>query len=175
MKNASLLAAAAALLAGSTGAHAAAVAQPAVKPLLSQRQVLSSYAAHRLVEACMQFGNPNVPIAIAVVDTAGNLLAFEAMEGSTETAIMTAQLKATTAARWRRPTSELFDRVNRHENRAPEFVGDFPQPGGFPIFSGTEVVGAVGAGGGAGTADDECAKHAIATVFGPNAVTARPN
>jgi glc operon protein GlcG len=170
------LVAAAALLASSTaGECAAAAAAPnAAKPLLSQRQVLSSYAAHRLVEACMQFGDPKVPIAIAVVDPAGNLLAFEAMEGSTETAILTAQLKAKTAARWRRPTEELFARVNKQENRAPEFVGDFPQPGGFPIFVGGEMVGAVGAGGGAGTADDECAKHALTAVFGAGVVTGRP-
>ena len=151
----------------------ALTAQAAEQALVSERKVLSSHAARRLVDACMAFG-ATVPLAIAVVDPAGNLLSFHAMEGSTETAILTAQLKAKTAARWRRPTEQLFDRVNNNVNRAPEWVGDFPQPGGFPIFVGGELLGAVGAGGGAGTQDDACAKHAIQTVFGAAALAARP-
>jgi uncharacterized protein GlcG (DUF336 family) len=154
----------------------AAIAAASEQGLISQRKVLSSVAAKRLVDACMEFGSrtPNVPIAIAVVDPSGNLLSFHAMEGSTETAILTAQLKAKTAARWRRTTEDLFQRVNEHVNRAPEFLGDFPQPGGFPLFIEGEMVGAVGAGGGAGAQDDACAKHAIETVFGASAVAARP-
>jgi uncharacterized protein GlcG (DUF336 family) len=51
-------------------------------------------------------------------------------------------------------------------------MGDFAQPGGFPIFIGNEMVGAIGAGGGIGNQDDECAQAAIKAVF-PNAVTSR--
>ena len=155
----------------------ASVAGASAQSLLSQRKVLSAAAAKRLVDACMEFGarTPNLPVAIAVVDPSGNLLSFHAMEGSTETTILTAQLKAKTAARWRRPTSELFDRVNNNVNRAPEFVGDFPQSGGYPLFIEGEYVGAVGAGGGGGgTHDNDCAEHAIRTVFGAAAVAARP-
>jgi hypothetical protein len=57
-------------------------------------------------------------------------------------------LKATTAAHWRRPTVELWERVNTQINRAPEWMGDLAQPGGFPILVGNEMVGAIGAGGG---------------------------
>ena len=56
-------------------------------------------------------------------------------------------------------------------NRAPEWLGDFPQPGGFPIFIGNDMVGAIGAGGAVGNQDDECAQAAIKAVF-PNATTA---
>jgi len=148
----------------------------AAQALVSERRQMSSYAARALVDACMEYGaRPNVPaLAIAVVDPAGNLLAFQAMEGATETAIMTAQLKAKTAARWRRATEELFERVNNNVNRAPEFVGDFPQPGGYPTFSNGELIGAVGAGGGAGEQDELCAKYAMEKVFGRNAVVGRP-
>ena len=62
--------------------------------------------------------------------------------------------------------------MNKQINRAPEWMGDFAQPGGFPIFIGTDLVGAVGAGG-VGTQDDECAEAAIKAVF-PNATTTRP-
>ena len=95
-------------------------------------------------------------------------------EGASETALKTAELKATTAAHWRRPTIELWDRVNKQVNRAPEWMGDFAQPGGFPIFIGTEMIGAIGAGGGIGNQDDECAQAAVKAVF-PNASTSRPS
>ena len=164
-------------LAAGTALSVACVADGlAAQSLVSERRQISSFAARALVDACMEYGSrPNVPpLAIAVVDPAGNLLAFQAMEGATETAIMTAQLKAKTAARWRRATEELFDRVNNNVNRAPEFVGDFPQPGGYPIFSNNDLLGAVGAGGGAGEADELCAKYALEKVFGRTAVAGRP-
>jgi uncharacterized protein GlcG (DUF336 family) len=144
--------------------------------LLADRKVVTSFAARKMAEVCMEFAaTRKIDVSLAVVDPAGNLLAFLAAENATETSILTAQLKAKTAARWRRPTAELFDRVNKQINRAPEFVGDFPQGGGFPLFINGELVGAVGAGGGGGgTMDDDCAKLAITTVFGAAAMQARP-
>lgn len=74
--------------------------------------------------------------------------------------------------RWRRATVELFDRVNNHVNHAPEWISDFPQPGGFPIHVESQIVGAVG--GGVGSVDDECAIAAVAAVFDDTASLARP-
>ena len=51
-------------------------------------------------------------------------------------------------------------------------MGDLAQPGGFPIFIGSEMVGAVGGGGANGNQDDECAEAAIKAVF-PEASTTR--
>lgn len=155
---------------------ASVMSAAAQQNLVADRKVVTSFAARKMAEACMDFAaRQKIDVSLAVVDPAGNLLAFLAAEGATETSILTAQLKAKTAARWRRPTAELFERVNKQINRAPEFVGDFPQGGGFPLFINGELVGAVGAGGGGGgTMDDECAKHAITTVFGAAAVQARP-
>jgi uncharacterized protein GlcG (DUF336 family) len=145
------------------------------QPLLETRKTLSPVAARRLVDACMSYATQKgfTALGIAVVDPDGNLLSFQGTEGATETALKTAELKATTAAHWRRPTAELFERVNKQINRAPEWIGDFPQPGGFPIYLGRDMVGAVGAGGAVGNQDDECAKAAIAAVF-PNASSASP-
>ena len=143
--------------------------------LTMERKILTNYAASQIVAACMAIAErDNANIAIAVVDPYGNLLAFQAAEDTTETGSMTAQLKAKTAARWRRATVELFDRVNNQVNRAPEWVGDFPQPGGFPIYVDGQIVGAVGAGGGVGSVDDECAVAAVEAVFGDTASLARP-
>ncbi len=142
--------------------------------LFSDRRVLSSLAAQKIVDACSAIAaKTRADIAIAVVDPSGNLLDFHAMEGATEAAITTAQLKAKTAARWRRTTEDLFQRVNKQVNRAPEFLGDFPQPGGYPLFVNGQLVGAVGAGGGNGSQDEDCAKAAIAQIFGKTVTIAR--
>jgi uncharacterized protein GlcG (DUF336 family) len=144
------------------------------QPLLATRKVITTAAARSLVDACIAYAGQKkyTALGIAVVDPDGSLLSFQGTEGATETALKTAELKATTAAHWRRPTIELWERVNKQINRAPEWMGDFAQPGGFPIFLGNEMVGAIGAGGGIGNQDDECAQAAIKAVF-PTASTSR--
>lgn len=144
------------------------------QPLLVTRKVITTAAARSLVDACVAYAAQKkyTALGIAVVDPDGTLLSFQGTDGATDTALETAQLKATTAAHWRRPTIELWERVNKQVNRAPEWMGDFAQPGGFPIFVGNEIVGAIGAGGGIGSQDDECAQAAIKAVF-PDALTTR--
>ena len=144
------------------------------QPLLATRKVITPGAARSLVDACVAFAAQKkyTALGIAVVDADGTLLSFQGTEGATATALETAELKATTAAHWRRPTIELWERVNKQVNRAPEWMGDFAQPGGFPIFIANEMVGAIGAGGGVGSQDDECAQAAIKAVF-PDAKTTR--
>jgi len=144
------------------------------QPLLVTRKVITTATARALVDACVTYAGQKkyAALGIAVVDPDGTLVSFQGTEGATQTALETAELKATTAAHWRRPTIELWERVNKQVNRAPEWMGDFAQPGGFPIFIGDEMVGAIGAGGGVGNQDDECAQAAIKAVF-PNASTTR--
>jgi glc operon protein GlcG len=143
------------------------------QPLLVTHRIITNAAARKLVDACLSYADQKKikALGISVVDPDGTLLSFQGTEGATETALKTAELKAITAAHWRRTTAELFERVNKQVNRAPEWMGDFPQPGGFPIFINNEMVGAVGAGGGVGNQDDECAQAAIKAVF-PNGSTA---
>jgi glc operon protein GlcG len=144
------------------------------QPLLATRKVITPVAARALVDACVAYAAQKkyTALGIAVVDPDGTLLSSQGTDGAADTALETAALKATTAAHWRRPTIELWERVNKHINRAPEWMGDFAQPGGFPIFIGNEIVGAIGAGGGIGNQDDECAQAAINAVF-PAASTTR--
>ena len=144
------------------------------QPLLVTRKVITMTAARRLIDACIAYADQKkyTALGITVVDPDATLLAFQGTEGAAKTALETAELKAKTAAKWQRPTIELWERVNKQVNRAPEWMGDFAQPGGFPIFLGKDMVGAVGAGGGIGNQDDECAQAAIKAVF-PNASTKR--
>ena len=145
------------------------------QPLLVTRKVITATAARALVDACIAYAGQKkyTALGISVVDPDGTLLSFQGTEGASGTTLKTAELKATTAAHWRRPTIELWDRVNKQVNRAPEWMGDFAQPGGFPIFIGNEMVGAIGAGGAMGSQDDECAQAAIKVVFPTATITAR--
>ncbi len=144
------------------------------QPLLATRKVITMTAARKMVDACIAYADQKkyTGLGISVVDPDGTLVSFQGMEGAGFVVLKTAELKATTAAHWRRPTAELWDRVNKQINRAPEWTGDFAQPGGFPIFIGKDIVGAIGVGA-VGSQDDECAQAAIKAVF-PNATTARP-
>ena len=146
------------------------------QPLLVTRKVLTPAAARRLVDACVAYADQKkyTALGITVVDADATLLAFQGTAGAMKTALDTAQLKAETAARWQRPTAELWDRVNKQVNRAPEFIGDFAQPGGFPIFVGKDMVGAIGAGGAVGNQDDECAQAAIKAVFPTASIAVKP-
>src|SRR5712675_2867969 len=55
----------------------------------------------------------NAPSAIAVVDPAGDLLAFERMDGVRPASADLAIQKARTAARLQRPTAEIEDSINQ--------------------------------------------------------------
>ena len=55
----------------------------------------------------------NAPSAIAVVDTAGDLLAFERMDGVRPASADLAIEKARTAARLQRPTAEIEDNISK--------------------------------------------------------------
>jgi len=122
--------------------EANAFAAPA-QPLLTDKKELSAYAARKMIEACQaQAQREGYPIALAVTDSAGNLLSYQTMDGATDNTGLTAQLKAKTAAVFRRDTADLAERVNKHVNRAPEWMGYFPIPGGYPVVVQGEVVGA---------------------------------
>lgn len=144
------------------------------QPLLATYKTLTGTAARKLADACIAYaaGKKFRPVGVAVVDPEGNLLSFQGSDGTTSSGLKAAQLKAITSAHWRRATADLFERVNNKVNRAPEWKGDFPESGAVPIFIDNEIVGAIGAGGGAGPEDGQCAEAAVKAVF-PNATTDR--
>ena len=132
-------------------------------------KVISSAGARALADACTVWAEQNKQVvAMAVLDWGGNLIEFHAMEGASMNAIDTALLKAKSALRWRRPTSETNKMVRSGENLAPTFMNDFPQPGALPIVLGGQVIGAMGVSGADG---EKCAQAAIDAVFKGQATT----
>src|SRR5882762_3560004 len=88
----------------------------------------------------------NSPSAIAVVDPAGDLLAFQRMDGVRPASADLAIEKARTAARLQRPTEEIEDSINQGRT-AFVTAGIVVLRGGMPIRVNGEVVGAVGVAG----------------------------
>jgi len=126
-------------------------------------KIISSAGARALVEACSAWAVQNKQVvAIAVLDWGGNVIESHAMEGAAANAIDTALLKAKSALRWRRPTSETNKMVRTGENLAPTFMNDFPQPGALPLVVNGQVIGAMGVSGADG---EKCAQAAIDAVF----------
>jgi uncharacterized protein GlcG (DUF336 family) len=125
--------------------------------------VISSAGARALADACTAWAQQNkLTVAMAILDWGGNVIESHAMEGAAGNAIDTALLKAKSALRWRRPTSETNKMVRNGENLAPTFMNDFPQPGAVPIVLNGQVIGAMGVSSGDG---EKCAQAAIDTVF----------
>ena len=103
----------------------------------------------------------NAPSAIAVVDPAGDLLAFQRMDGVRPASAELAIEKARTAARLQRPTEEIEDNINRGRT-AFVTAGIAALRGGVPIRVDGRVVGAVGVAGLSKETDTEIANTAAA-------------
>lgn len=154
------MALAAAIAAGMFAIQGAA---PASAQAIREQKVISSAGARAMVDACTAWAERNhLILAMSVLDWGGNLIESHAMEGAAKNAIDTALLKAKSALRWRRATSETNRIVRSGENLAPTFMRDFPQPGALPVIVDGEVIGAMGVSSGDG---EKCAQAAIDAVF----------
>ncbi len=146
--------------------------QAVAQPVSVDRKQVSADAARKMVDACLAFAEQNnIRVGVAVVDIAGVLVDFHAMQGTGATTAETAILKAKTAAHWQRSTRELEEDVRTQRNGASVWIGDFPRVGGLPIVIDGQVAGAIGIGGNA--KQEECAQHAIDTVIGKRPVAAQ--
>ena len=130
-------------------------------------RVLDQAGAERVLQAAREsLQRLNAPSAIAVVDPAGDLLAFQRMDGVRPASADLAIEKARTAARLRRPTAEIEDSIN--QGRTAFVTADIAAlRGGAPIRVGGEVVGAVGVAGTSKETDTATAT-AAATALSPS-------
>src|ERR1700719_3636113 len=138
-------------------------AEASAQAMVREQKVISSAGARAMVDACAAWAERNhVTLAMSVLDWAGNQIESHAMEGAAANSIDTALLKAKSALRWRRPTSETNRIVRSGENLSPTFMHDFPQPGALPIIIDGEMIGSMGVSSGDG---EKCAQATIDAVF----------
>src|SRR6202011_6105246 len=82
-------------------------AEASAQAMVREQKVITSAGARAMVEACSAWAEHNhMKLAMSVLDWAGNLVESHAMEGAGANSIDTALLKAKSALRWRRATSE---------------------------------------------------------------------
>ena len=105
------------------------------------------------------------PQCVAVVDPAGQLLAFVRMDGAKFLSIVTSQRKAMTAANRRTATGGI--RPEHAVELALVSSGNVTNlKGGLPIEVDGHVIGAVGVSSGSGAQDLEVAQAGVAAIPG---------
>lgn len=133
---------------------------------------LSQAGARRVLDQALAHAEEmGVRVTVAVVDDAGHLLSFARMDGVELYTIAVAQAKARGAAMTRFSTGKKSPTGNERSDHhalaitlaagADSFMS---LPGGAPIFSNDQLIGAIGVSGAAAT-DAEIARL-CATAFG---------
>ena len=127
--------------------------------------------AQRIVDAITaELLKRNKAAVIAVADPHGELLAFARLDGAPVSSVRIAINKAWSAARGRKSTKEIGDRVRHPKNGFdiayygdPQFVG---WGGGVPVWRNGEVVGSVAVSGLSSEEDAELAMLGMGLVEG---------
>jgi glc operon protein GlcG len=112
-----------------------------------------------------------IPMAISIVDPAGNQIAVVRQDGCRFMAPAVATGKAFAAAAFRRPTSTLLEIamtnpaflqgvISIHQGRM------VPATGGVNVERDGQTIGAIGVSGGSAEQDEEIALYAIAALKG---------
>jgi glc operon protein GlcG len=101
-------------------------------------------------------------MAVAIVDTAGDLVYFEKMDTTQTGSVDVAIAKARSAARFKRPTKAFQDTLagGGEGLRVLALKGAVAIEGGVPIVIDGKIVGAIGVSGGTSPQDGQCARAA---------------
>ena len=136
---------------------------PAVAQTRQVRTLNAEGAQNALTAALAEAKKQNWLLSIAVVDPAGELIAFARMDGAGISTIQNALGKAVTSARFRGP-SQRFDSLATIRPGLLTFENVTAVEGGVPISIEGVVVGAIGVSGAASAQDAQVARAAAAAV-----------
>jgi uncharacterized protein GlcG (DUF336 family) len=102
---------------------------------------------------------------VAVVDSGGNLVAFQRMDGAQLASIVISEHKARAAANFRRETKVFENGINLNNlNSIITLDGVIASRGGIPLVEGGRLIGAIGCSGGSGAQDEVVCRVGVATV-----------
>lgn len=139
-----------------------------LKQVYTQQTITLDLAKEILKKAEEKGKELGMKFAISIVDKAGNLKAFSAMDGTPVLALEIAQNKAFSAAAYNRATHEWYDRLKDdpplmaglvHTNRLVVFGG------GYPIQVDGECVGGIGVSGGHYTHDMQVCEAGLSVLL----------
>ncbi|TGK18028.1 heme-binding protein [Leptospira fluminis] len=105
-------------------------------------------------------------MAIAIVDTGGNLVLFERLDGTQIGSIEIARLKAVTANNFKRPSKSLEDAIAAGGIglRLLAIQGIAPLEGGELILLDGKIIGAIGVSGAQSVQDGQVARSGTAAL-----------
>jgi uncharacterized protein GlcG (DUF336 family) len=143
----------------------AAQNQPSTPAIPMYGESITLEKAKKLVAAAEAFAvGKKWPIAVAIVDTGGNLVMLVTMDNTQRASIDIAIGKAKTANNFKRPTKAFEDVIagGGAGLRILAVPGLFPIEGGEPIYVDGKIVGAIGVSGMSAAQDQEVVKAALA-------------
>ena len=105
----------------------------------------------------------NWTMAVAIVDTGGNLVYYEKMDNTQLASATVALAKARSAATFKRPTKAFQDALAAGGvgARVLRLEGAVPIEGGIPLVVDGKIIGAIGVSGDASENDSQCAKAGV--------------
>ena len=101
---------------------------------------------------------------VTVVDSGGNLVAFQRMDGAQIASIKISQHKATASAEFRRETKAFEAGIQGGLNYLITLDGVIGSRGGILLMDNGRLVGAIGCSGGTGSQDEVTCKAGAAAV-----------
>jgi uncharacterized protein GlcG (DUF336 family) len=132
-------------------------------PLLYGAPITLSQAEKVMAAAMQEATNNGWTLAIAIVDTGGNLVAFQKMDNTQIGSIDVAIGKAKTANHFKRPTKVFEDAVTNGGVglRILSLPGVVPVEGGELIMLQGKIIGAIGVSGMQSTQDVQAARAGV--------------
>lgn len=131
---------------------------------------MSLATAKKIARVCRDWAaSKGGTMSLYIVNTAGEFVHVERMDGQVFNNIRTAMLKAQTALKTRQPTSIRAAQLRNDPTGLPRsamYYNFFTVAGGIPIVVDGQMIGAIGVGGGAGGGDENCAIEGLKAAFG---------
>jgi glc operon protein GlcG len=131
---------------------------------------ISLAAAKKIAKVCRDFAAAkNGSMSLYIIDTLGEFVHMERMDGQVYNNIRTALMKAQTSLQARAPTSVYNAQLRNNPGGQPRTIVQydfFTNSGGIPIVVDGQMIGAIGVGGGAGGGDENCAIEGLKATFG---------
>jgi glc operon protein GlcG len=134
---------------------------------------ISLYLAQAVIHAAVaEAKKRDWKMNVAVVDSGGNLVAFQRMDGAMLASIKIAEHKAQAAVTFRRPTKVFEDGIQlMHLNYLLAFDGVIASRGGIPLIEQGVIIGGIGSSGGTDSQDEIVSKAGAAVIDQPPAKT----
>jgi uncharacterized protein GlcG (DUF336 family) len=149
-----------ALLALGSGSLLAQMPNPYGAPISLEQ------ARKPLAAAMAEAAKNHWTMAIAIVDTSGNLVYYEKMDNTQLASATVAIDKARSAVLYKRPTKAFQDAVAGGGSglRILRLQGAMPVEGGQPLVADGKIIGAIGVSGDTSEHDNQCATAGVAAL-----------